>query len=828
MSKYSEVIGSFERKGNFPLEANYIFANEQALKDFFALPENYAIMHKGLLKVVEDDGNGNQVLYWVTKKQTNDELEFTKVVGSSDIPDIQTELAELQKKVDKEIEDRKTADNAIWGTTDHSQVPTDLNSLLKISAAIEDLRQASTETDETVATIKEELKATVGTSDDDIRAYLQTLSYKTLTDLSIDLNKFLKTIDIDTTEINTLPELQRFLTGYTDSDTLKAILKSLHNEVLGDPTPTTPFRTLRGVEDFVRTLKSELEAEDANLQTELDQTQIGVGLDSSGIYSPDKETFYLKEASSVMNALKILDSLINEAINNTNIQAVDTPTVNMTVSKYVDRTDISADVRVSTVDGNGIAIKNDGLFYNLRTDYTDGILTVYVNDKVVSQHSMGLSSVVESAKYDPDQEAIVMVFKLLNGEKQEILIPVGNLIREWEIDNSQPTKVVEMEKVESVGPGKDKLSADVRLYVDKYQILVKEGNTLYVKGTTDNLMHNDTALDVVITTMQTKDTEISNKLDTTAIELDNHKNSTNNPHSVTKEQVGLGKVDNTSDLEKPISQATHEEFDKVYDLIDTKTDITDLNSHINNHENPHQVTKEQVGLGKVENLAPNEMPISDDVKVALDTKADLKHTHEVYDIIDLDRRYVVLGFVDALADLPADPEDGDQYAVQGYNSVTSSYNYSIARYYASENSWKESILSVGGVVSVKDGYVWELTTQGRRRILDAVDYKFFYDKGWNETKDLIEKVELVTEDDVKIKVTTKTAYADPSTDEATAPTVTPVIEYIEMPSTDSIAITQENNKIKYDLRLDTTKDNEIQISINENGLSAELVWGEYD
>lgn len=38
--------------------------------------------------------------------------------------------------------------------------------------------------------------------------------------------------------------------------------------------------------------------------------------------------------------------------------------------------------------------------------------------------------------------------------------------------------------------------------------------------------------------------------------LSNHTSNKNNPHQVTKEQVGLGNVDNTSDLNKPISTAT--------------------------------------------------------------------------------------------------------------------------------------------------------------------------------------------------------------------------------------------------------------------------------
>ena len=43
--------------------------------------------------------------------------------------------------------------------------------------------------------------------------------------------------------------------------------------------------------------------------------------------------------------------------------------------------------------------------------------------------------------------------------------------------------------------------------------------------------------------------------------LDNHESDTTNPHSVTKTQVGLGNVDNTSDLNKPVSTATQTALD---------------------------------------------------------------------------------------------------------------------------------------------------------------------------------------------------------------------------------------------------------------------------
>lgn len=52
------------------------------------------------------------------------------------------------------------------------------------------------------------------------------------------------------------------------------------------------------------------------------------------------------------------------------------------------------------------------------------------------------------------------------------------------------------------------------------------------------------------------DTELSNK-------IDNHINNKNNPHSVTKEQLNLGNVDNTSDMDKPISRAVQEALDNI-------------------------------------------------------------------------------------------------------------------------------------------------------------------------------------------------------------------------------------------------------------------------
>lgn len=62
-------------------------------------------------------------------------------------------------------------------------------------------------------------------------------------------------------------------------------------------------------------------------------------------------------------------------------------------------------------------------------------------------------------------------------------------------------------------------------------------------------------------------------------DLNAHIQNKNNPHNVTKQQVGLGNVTN-------VEQASKQDF----------------NNHLNNHNNPHSVTKAQVGLGNVTNV----------------------------------------------------------------------------------------------------------------------------------------------------------------------------------------------------------------------------------
>jgi hypothetical protein len=89
--------------------------------------------------------------------------------------------------------------------------------------------------------------------------------------------------------------------------------------------------------------------------------------------------------------------------------------------------------------------------------------------------------------------------------------------------------------------------------------------------------------------------ELSNIGTNTHDQIDTHISATNNPHSVTKTQVGLSNVDNTSDVNKPISTATQT-------ALDLKANNTTVDNHINNSNNPHSTTKAHVGLSNVPNI----------------------------------------------------------------------------------------------------------------------------------------------------------------------------------------------------------------------------------
>ena len=96
--------------------------------------------------------------------------------------------------------------------------------------------------------------------------------------------------------------------------------------------------------------------------------------------------------------------------------------------------------------------------------------------------------------------------------------------------------------------------------------------------------------------------------------LSDHADNKDNPHHVTKEQMGLGNVDNTSDADKPVSAAQQAALDAA-----REASAEALASHTGNKTNPHKVTKGQVGLGNADNTSDADKPVSAAQQAALDT-----------------------------------------------------------------------------------------------------------------------------------------------------------------------------------------------------------------
>nr|UVX87915.1 MAG: chaperone of endosialidase [Bacteriophage sp.] len=82
--------------------------------------------------------------------------------------------------------------------------------------------------------------------------------------------------------------------------------------------------------------------------------------------------------------------------------------------------------------------------------------------------------------------------------------------------------------------------------------------------------------------------------------LDAHIGNKSNPHNVTKAQIGLGNVQNLAPADMPVSTA---QATAIADAKAAGTKAqTDLNTHANRRDNPHNVTRAQLGLATTDQV----------------------------------------------------------------------------------------------------------------------------------------------------------------------------------------------------------------------------------
>lgn len=125
-----------------------------------------------------------------------------------------------------------------------------------------------------------------------------------------------------------------------------------------------------------------------------------------------------------------------------------------------------------------------------------------------------------------------------------------------------------------------------------------------VQGLANEITNRTNAINALRTELKTyvDDLIADTGSDVTALEtkVNNHIANKSNPHTVTKTQVRLGNVNNTSDADKPVSTA------QATAIADAKaagtTAQTSINSHAGRKDNPHTVTRAQLGLATTDQV----------------------------------------------------------------------------------------------------------------------------------------------------------------------------------------------------------------------------------
>ncbi len=229
--------------------------------------------------------------------------------------------------------------------------------------------------------------------------------------------------------------------------------------------------------------------------------------------------------------------------------------------------------------------------------------------------------------------------KLINSLPQEIMTVINSVTQNtnnlglkyfrW-VKNTEEGSYSRGTDVNVTIPAATKTTAGVMTAQDKTNL----DNT--VQGLANEITNRTNAINALRTELKTyvDDLIADTGSDVTALEtkVNNHIANKSNPHEVTKTQVGLGNVNNTSDANKPVSTA---QATAIADAKAAGTAAqTSINSHAGRKDNPHVVTRAQLSLATTDQVvfAKTTAPSgffkeSSDVRLKSNIK-DLNHTLE--------------------------------------------------------------------------------------------------------------------------------------------------------------------------------------------------------
>jgi hypothetical protein len=160
-------------------------------------------------------------------------------------------------------------------------------------------------------------------------------------------------------------------------------------------------------------------------------------------------------------------------------------------------------IRISPDHNNILQDRTDGYYAEVSLDYVSAenkliFKTTNVSGEI-TENEIQLNTVdipIENIIYNPTTEELIILWKNDKGEIKRIVIPIGEMIQEWEVLN--PGHNITLNKVHKVS-GKDQLSADANIYGQEFDtpeqkdfnILEDRDHSLYVKGTADNIKYGN-------------------------------------------------------------------------------------------------------------------------------------------------------------------------------------------------------------------------------------------------------------------------------------------------------------------------------------------------
>lgn len=145
------------------------------------------------------------------------------------------------------------------------------------------------------------------------------------------------------------------------------------------------------------------------------------------------------------------------------------------------------------------AIDNIDFNYNTATNN----LTFTFANKEVKTVPLNSVQLLDEIRYDANIESIIIVYKDVYDQNQKITIPVGDLIEEWGVENTNHT--ITLAKTRNI-QGLDVLTADVNITEKGINdnILEVLNGKLYVNGVADNIKYANTTVKSAIDTLDAK------------------------------------------------------------------------------------------------------------------------------------------------------------------------------------------------------------------------------------------------------------------------------------------------------------------------------------